>query len=119
VAKYRSVRRQMVKFQREIAGKGNLVIEGRDTTTVVFPGADLKIFLQAELGERAKRRTKKAALFNLSRQDIARRDRIDSTRKVAPLKRVKGAILIDTTHLTIPQQVQKVLQLYHQKVEKK
>lgn len=119
VSKHPAVRRKMVKLQREMAGIGNLVIEGRDTTTVVFPDADLKIFLQAELAERAKRRIKKKGVLKLSQQELARRDRIDSTRKVAPLKRVKGAILIDTTHLTIPQQVQKVLRLYHQKIAQK
>ncbi len=119
VSRHSAVRRRMVKLQKAIARQGNLVIEGRDTTTVVFPRADLKIFLQAELTERAKRRSKKAGLLKSSKQDLARRDRIDSTRKIAPLKRAKGTILIDTTRLTIPQQVQKVLRLYHQKIAQK
>jgi cytidylate kinase len=119
VSKHSAVRRKMVKLQREIARRGNLVIEGRDTATVVFPDADLKIFLQAELEERAKRRIKRKDKFELGKQELARRDRIDSTRKVAPLKRAKGSMLIDTTRLTIPQQIQKVLRLYFLKVGKK
>ena len=115
VSRHPRVRRLMVKLQRKVSKTGNLVIEGRDTTTVVFPGADLKIFLQASLVERARRRAKKNLGLQMKEWELLRRDRLDSSRLVAPLKRAKESFLVDTTSLTIPQQVQKVLQLFKKK----
>jgi cytidylate kinase len=105
------VRAIMVEKQRAIGRRGGVVIEGRDIGTVVFPDADLKIFMQASLDERARRRQEELAAMGISRdweilkEEIAHRDQKDSTRKVAPLVRADDAILIDTTQMTISQQV--------------
>ena len=118
VSRHFKVRKRMVRLQREFAQQGNLVIEGRDTTSVVFPRADLKIFLSANIEERAKRKAKSKSLLYRQKMELARRDLIDSTREIAPLKRTKGSIVIDTTRLSIRQQVEKVLKLFRQKVLK-
>jgi len=119
VSKHPFVRKRMVTLQRELAQNGNLVIEGRDTTSVVFPKADLKIFLHARLEERAKRRAKTKDFLLRQKLEIARRDRFDSTRRIAPLKKTRGSILVDTTRLSIPQQINRVLELYHRKVKRR
>jgi len=105
------VRAIMVEKQRAIGRNGGVVMEGRDIGTVVFPDADLKIFMQASLDERARRRQEELAAMGIVRdgeilkEEIARRDQNDSTRMVAPLIRAADAILLDTTNLTIEQQV--------------
>ncbi|MDZ7361646.1 MAG: (d)CMP kinase [candidate division KSB1 bacterium] len=105
------VRAIMVEKQRAIGRNGGVVMEGRDIGTVVFPDADLKIFMQASLDERARRRQEELAAMGIVRdreilkEEIARRDQNDSTRMVAPLIRAADAILLDTTSLTIEQQV--------------
>jgi cytidylate kinase len=105
------VRAIMVEKQRAIGRNGGVVMEGRDIGTVVFPDADLKIFMQASLDERARRRQEELAAMGIERdreilkEEIARRDQNDSTRMVAPLIRAADAILLDTTSLTIEQQV--------------
>ena len=118
VSKHPFVRKRMVTLQRELAQNGNLVIEGRDTTSEVFPKADLKIFLHARLEERAKRRAKTKDFLLRQKLELARRDRFDSTRNIAPLKKTRGSIVVDTTRLSIPQQVNRVLELYRRKVER-
>lgn len=117
VSRHAAVRKRMVALQRAVARKGNLVIEGRDTTSVVFPDADLKVYLEASLIERARRKAKIKRTLRLEKMELARRDRFDSTRKIAPLKKTKGSIVVDTTRLSIPQQVKRVLELYQNKVE--
>jgi cytidylate kinase len=119
VSRHAAVRKMMVFLQRDVARKGNLVIEGRDTTSVVFPDADLRIYLEASLNERAKRRTKIKGALRLQKMELARRDRFDSTRRIAPLKKTRGSIVVDTTRLSIPQQVNRVLELYRRKVERR
>jgi cytidylate kinase len=94
-----------------------VVAEGRDTTTVVFPDADVKVFMQASTRQRAQRR-----LLDLAKQgvntsvdeqeaDIIRRDEYDSGRKHSPLTRSREAYVIDTTNVTIEEQVERVLEL--------
>jgi cytidylate kinase len=106
------VRAIMVEKQRAIGRNGCVVMEGRDIGTVVFPNADLKIFMQASLKERARRRQEELAAMGITRdfetlkQEIAHRDQKDSTRKVAPLVPAADAILLDTTEMTIAQQVE-------------
>lgn len=117
VAKIKNVRAVMVKLQRSFAKGKNCVLEGRDTGTVVFPRADRKFFIDADFAERVKRRHKelleKADMSHMQRDDVAQdlrnRDTIDSTRKVAPLKKAKDAIYVDTTHLSIPEVVERLL----------
>jgi len=105
------VRRRMVKEQRRAAQGQNVVCEGRDIGSVVFPGAGLKLYLDCDLKERAKRRElelKEQGTRQARRQvraNLARRDRVDSSRRMSPLKRVKDAVVIDTTDLTIAEQV--------------
>jgi len=105
------VRAIMVEKQRAIGRNGGIVMEGRDIGTVVFPDADLKIFMQASLEARARRRQEELAAMGITRdfemlkEEIAERDQKDSSRKHAPLTRAADAILLDTTQMTIEQQV--------------
>ena len=114
------VREAMVVLQRRFAEGVNAVFEGRDLGTVVFPNAELKIFLSASLEVRAERRFREL-LFkrpseaeNLTReqvmQDIMRRDQQDMTRTHSPLKPAEDAKIIDTSHLSIEEVVEEILQ---------
>ena len=107
VAAIRGVRQQMVKQQRQLAAGGGVVVEGRDIGTVVFPRADIKFFLVAEMEKRARRRyrelkqkgikTPRKAVF----EGMIKRDTRDSSRKVSPLRPAPDAIIIDTSNLTM------------------
>ena len=116
ISKIKEVRKEMVKLQREMASNKNLVVEGRDTTTVVFPNADLKIFLTADVKERARRRyleyKEKGENVTLEEVEasINNRDNIDSSRSVSPLKKADDAIEIDTTNLTIEEEINKIVE---------
>ena len=110
IAAYPGVRKWMVQLQREMGKKVKVVAEGRDIGTVVFPDARLKIFLVASLEQRAKRRqkdfsVKKKVDLKKIAEDIEKRDRIDSNRAASPLIKADDAIELDTTELTIEQQV--------------
>jgi cytidylate kinase len=112
VAAHPGVRRQMVSRQREwIRSHGGGVVEGRDIGTEVWPDAELKVYLTADLEVRAARR--KAEMAAEDRQevadDLARRDALDSTRATSPLRRADGAIEIDTTYLTVEEIVDALL----------
>ena len=117
VSMHKKVRRVLVEKQREIGRKNDLVAEGRDITTVVFPHA-FKIYLDADLKERAKRRFLELEAKGISTsldeqiEEIARRDRLDSERETSPLCLDEDAVVVDTTHLTIEEQVNKVIELY-------
>lgn len=117
VSAYKKVRKILVEKQKQIGRKNDLVAEGRDTTTVVFPHA-FKIYLDADLKERAKRRflelKDKGIQTSLEEQieEITKRDKLDSERETSPLCRDKDAVVVDTTHLTIEEQVNKVIELY-------
>lgn len=114
VAKVAGVRRRMVELQRKVSEDG-AVLEGRDTTTVVFPDADHKFYLDADIETRAQRRFKEMEEMGLEvdldevRTDVKRRDESDKNRKIAPLKIADGAIYIDTTHMDIEEVAKKVL----------
>jgi len=105
------VRKKMVSLQREIAGKHNSVVEGRDIGTVVFPDADYKFFLIADDTTRAKRRKKDLTELGISQsiheiiEDLKSRDQKDSSRNHSPLQRAEGAIEVDTTTLSIDEQI--------------
>ena len=107
----------MVAEQRKVARGRTVVCEGRDIGSVVFPAADLKIFLVCNTGERARRRqlelaAKGTRVSNESvRANLTKRDRIDSGRKASPLVRVPDALLVDTSLLTIDEQVAVVCDL--------
>lgn len=103
------VREALLSLQRDIAAEGGVVAEGRDMGTVVFPGAEIKFYLDASVEERAERRYREllgrgeVASRAEVRDDIVRRDRQDSQRAVAPLRIPSDATVIDTTGKTIPQ----------------
>jgi cytidylate kinase len=117
VSAYRGVRTALSRQQRRIGQRGKVVMVGRDIGTVVLPEADLKIYLDASAEERAKRRydeiTARGAKVDF--QDIlsrvAERDRIDSTRDVAPLKAAADAVVIDSNHLNADEVFERVLNL--------
>ncbi|MDD8019419.1 MAG: (d)CMP kinase [Bacteroidota bacterium] len=106
------VRALMVKEQRAMGSEGGIVLEGRDIGTVVFPKAELKIFMLADARERSRRRQKELGEKNVSisvdelEKEILERDRIDSQRSVSPLRKAEDAIELDTTHLSIEEQVE-------------
>ena len=101
------VRSELVKIQKKLGEDGNIVAEGRDVTTVVFPAADVKIYMTASVEERAKRRFKefqeKKADITIEevKENIEKRDKIDSSRSVSPLKKADDAIEFDNTGLSI------------------
>lgn len=115
ISKIRDVRTELVKLQQRFGLNNNLIVEGRDTTTVVFPEADLKIYLTAEVSERAKRRylefLEKGVQVKLEEveKSIKNRDRIDSNRDVSPLKKAEDAIEVDTTNLTVQQEIERII----------
>lgn len=106
-----AVREVMVEKQREIAARGSLVAEGRDIGTVVFPEAKFKFFFTASIEERARRRMKdfekmgEKPLLEEVMRDIAERDRADSTREASPLKKAADAEEIDTTGMSLEDQI--------------
>ncbi len=107
VAALPGVRTELVRRQREwVEGHGGAVVEGRDIGSVVFPDADLKVFLTASAGERARRRE-----LDETADDLARRDLLDSTRAVSPLIVPHGAVVIDTTARPIDDVVDEILSL--------
>jgi cytidylate kinase len=117
VATIPGVRRALLEKQRAIGEQKNVVMEGRDIGSVVFPGADLKIFLDAETEERARRR---AAELNGDRDAISRqireRDERDRTRTEAPLTQAPDAVYVDSTGLTIEEVEEAILKLVRARI---
>lgn len=115
------IREKMVELQREFSKSKNIILDGRDIGTVVFPEADLKIFLVADANERARRRYNelKEKEENISLEtiyeNILKRDRMDSDREVAPLKKAKDAIEVDTTDKNIEEVKKEILDIYFNK----
>jgi cytidylate kinase len=110
VASVAPVRALLVAQQREIVGaSGRIVVEGRDIGTVVAPDADLKVYLTASADERARRRSLENASAQASTAvDLARRDRLDSTRAADPLRQASDAVVLDTTALGIDEVVDRL-----------
>jgi cytidylate kinase len=117
VVKHPRLREIMVLQQQHIGSKNNIVTEGRDVTTVVFPEAKIKIYLDASIEERAKRRQTelKQKGYNLDinqvQTDTTKRDESDKTREHGPLKLATDAILLDTTNMTLEQVVESILEI--------
>lgn len=117
VAKLTPVRDALARWQRGIAGRGGVVMEGRDIGTVVCPDAPVKVFLHASLAARAKRRAREHVFRGDIRdegqilRELALRDEADSTREVAPLAVAADAVCLDTTDLTIEDQVDAVIRI--------
>ena len=112
ISKIPEIRLKMTELQREIAKK-NFIVVGRDIGTVVLPNATLKIFLTASIEERARRRFNERKNENIKdiEKSIRNRDYIDSTRKVAPLKIPKNAVVIDTENKNVNKVSQEILNL--------
>jgi CMP/dCMP kinase len=112
-----AVRKQMTAIQKKLGKKKGVVMDGRDIGTTVFPDAELKIFMMADVFLRAQRRQKellaKDEVVGLEEilENLKKRDHIDTTRKESPLVRAEDAIVIDTSFLTIEEQVEKVLEI--------
>jgi len=117
VARLANVRAAMVAQQRHLGAGADIVVEGRDIGTVVFPDAEVKIFLTASAEERARRRAQQQSESGLQvdarevHDSITRRDEADSSRAVAPLAAAEDAIVLDTTGLTIAQVVDEIASL--------
>lgn len=118
IAKIKEVRSMMIRLQRKIAESTNLIMDGRDIGTVVLPHANYKFFITASVEERARRRYielteggNESITYEQVLEEIKTRDRIDSTREIAPLKKSPDAHLIDTTNKTIEESVKEVIDI--------
>jgi len=112
ISKIKAVRQKMIEIQRSFSKNQNIVIEGRDIASNVFPNADYKFFINADIKIRAKRRLEQNPSNSITLlqmiEEIKKRDEIDSNRLIAPLLKVDEAIEIDTTNLSIGDQVHKL-----------
>lgn len=117
------VRSAMVEMQREMGKEKGVVMDGRDIGTVVFPNAELKIFVTASAEVRAQRRydelTAKGEKCNYEEilENVKERDHIDSTRETSPLRQAEDAIVLDNTHMTIPEQENWLMEEYKKRTE--
>lgn len=117
VCAFLKIRQAMTKLQREIGKNVSIVMDGRDIGTTVFPDAKLKIFLTADIKERARRRQKdfaeKGINFDIEQvtRDLSERDYKDSNRSVSPLKKAEDAVCIDTTDMSIEEVCDKIIEL--------
>ncbi|MEN3026156.1 MAG: (d)CMP kinase [Chlorobiota bacterium] len=122
VSSFPSVRRFLVELQRRLGEGGGVVMDGRDIGTVVFPNADVKVYLTASLDVRARRRLRElqaqgiAATESEVAEELARRDMLDSQRQDSPLMQAADAVVIDTSGLTIEEQTERVLELVRQRL---
>ena len=119
-----TVRTRLVELQRAMAtGPGNVVVEGRDIGTVVLPDAPVKIFLTASAETRARRRNDQNVAAGLADDyegvlaDVRRRDHLDSTRPVSPLRAASDAVIVDTSDMTEAQVIAHLLELVKQRSE--
>lgn len=117
------VREKMVELQRALANGKDVIMEGRDIGTIVFPNADVKIYLDAKPEERARRRVEQNEKNGISSnyeqilKDIIERDTRDMTRENSPLKKADDAILVDTTCLTIEEVIDKIINIIENKMK--
>jgi cytidylate kinase len=122
VSAYPGVRRALSAQQRRIGQRGQVVMVGRDIGTVVLPESDLKIYLDASVEERARRRFEELrqrgepADLDAITKALRKRDRFDSTRRIAPLRAASDAVVIHSDNMTLDQVVQKILRIIHQEV---
>lgn len=125
VASLKSVREELVAQQQKLGREKAVVMDGRDIGSVVFPDAELKIFMIADLDTRSKRRQQELLesgnLVDLEviKTNLSERDRIDSSRKESPLLKMPEAIEIDTSHLDFKDQVNQIVQLARQLIDNK
>lgn len=115
VAKQKEVRDFLLETQRNLAEKGGIIMDGRDIGTIVLPNADFKFFLTASIEERTRRRYQELLGLGIDsdekqvRENLIERDRIDSEREIAPLKKADDAIVIDNTLLTKNETIESIL----------
>lgn len=124
IATLKTIRHELVAQQQRLGKKRGVVMDGRDIGSVVFPGAELKVFMSADLDTRSVRRQQelleKGELVDLDeiKNNLAERDRIDSSRKESPLLKMPEAIEIDTSNLTFEGQVAQIVHQARQIIEK-
>ena len=112
----------MVELQRKMAQNNDVVMEGRDITTVVFPNADVKIYLDASIEERAKKRFKEnqekgiEMTYEEVYESIRKRDENDKTKEIGALKIAEDSVIVDTTRLTIDEVVDKIIEIIKTKM---
>ena len=125
VAKYaavKQVRDKMTPLQRKMGETQNIIMEGRDIGTVVFPNADVKIFLECSLEERANRRYKQdlekgiQTTYEEVLASIIERHKLETEREIAPFVKAEDAIVVDSTHLTIDEVVEEILKIVDKKI---
>ncbi len=125
VAAVKEVREEMVRVQRELAVGKNVIMEGRDIGTTVFPDADVKVFLECSAEERARRRVKQNAENGIETsyeevlENIKTRDKIDSTREVSPLKKADDAVVVATDNFKDTEGGEAVYQVVKRVLEEK
>ena len=122
VAAHANIREILVSMQQKLAADGGVVMDGRDIATHVLKDAELKIFMSATVEERARRRFLDnerrgiPSTFATLQQEIALRDKLDSEREASPLIQAEDALFLDTTHLTIEEAAQEIIELAQQKM---
>jgi len=123
VSSIKEVRFLMVELQRKLAEGKNVIMEGRDICTYVFPNADVKIYLDANIEERAKRRYKENQEKNINMtyeevyESIRKRDENDKAKEVGALKVAQDSVIVDTTSLTIDEVVDRIIEIIRQKTD--
>ena len=122
ISRQKVVREALVQMQRKMGEKGGVILEGRDIGTVVFPGADVKFYLDAESDERARRRYDEMVEkgmevdFKETREELLQRDHNDMHRVHSPLKKAGDAVSIDSTHLSAQEVVEEMVRVIHEKI---
>ena len=125
VSRLPGVREHLVRLQRQLAGSGGVVMDGRDIGTVVFPDADLKIFMTARPEVRAQRRYKELLekgekiSFEEVLRNVEERDRIDSGRAVSPLRQADDALVLDNSEMTVEEQMEWIKEVIEKKLKEK
>ena len=123
ISKRKVVREALVQKQREMGKGGGVVLEGRDIGTVVFPDAEIKFYLDAEPGERGRRRFKELiekgikVNFGETLEEVAKRDHSDMNRALSPLKRAEDAFFINSTHRSVEEIVEEMVRIVEEKVK--
>ena len=122
ISAYPVVREKLIDQQRELGKRGGVVMDGRDIGTVVFPNAELKVFLIADIDSRTERRYKELQAKGVEidkddlKKQIAERDYNDSNRDASPLKRAEDALELDTSNMSFEEQIEKLLELVNAKI---
>ena len=122
ISSIKEVRFAMVELQRKLAQGKNVIMEGRDICTYVFPNADVKIYLDASIEERAKRRHKENQEKNIDMtyeevyESIRKRDENDKTKEIGALKLAEDSIIVDTTSLSVDEVVEKIIEIIKEKI---